>query len=192
MSDGLTLPLAVVSSAGNLLGALLMNRKAFNKSIERRELWVVHPSTGRVLPLDSIGYTLLTDKEGSWYQAIIPADEAEAFLAAKAALEQDEATEANAKTAAAGSSPTLEKLAQVIKGRRQTMPAGSYTTHLFEKGEEKIRKKTGEEAIELLLARTKAEMTYEAADLIYHLLVLLEVTDIPVADVLAELEGRMK
>ena len=72
------------------------------------------------------------------------------------------------------------------------MPEGSYTTHLFEKGEEKIRKKTGEEAIELLLARERSDIVYEAADLIYHMMVLLEVKEIPIGEVLGELESRMK
>ena len=63
---------------------------------------------------------------------------------------------------------------------------------MFQKGEEKIRKKTGEEAIELILAASRKDLVSESADLIYHMMVLLEVKDIPVDEVLAELEGRMK
>jgi phosphoribosyl-ATP pyrophosphohydrolase len=86
---------------------------------------------------------------------------------------------------------TLEMLRQVIAGRRRDMPEGSYTTHLFTKGEDKIRKKTGEEAIELILATDRKDMVGEAADLIYHMMVLLEVKDIPIGEVLAELEARL-
>jgi phosphoribosyl-ATP pyrophosphohydrolase len=93
---------------------------------------------------------------------------------------------------AAGRQPTLEALKQVIAGRRRDLPEGSYTTLLFQKGEDKIRKKTGEEAIELLLATSRKDIVAEAADLIYHMMVLLEVKDIGVDEVLAELEGRMK
>ena len=71
----------------------------------------------------------------------------------------------------------IDHVATVIRERRRTMPEGSYTTHLFQKGEAKIRKKAGEEAIELLLARDRGELISEAADFIYHLLVLLEVND---------------
>jgi phosphoribosyl-ATP pyrophosphohydrolase len=70
------------------------------------------------------------------------------------------------------------------------MPEGSYTTHLFEKGEEKIRKKTGEEAVELLLAATDREIISESADLIYHLMVLLTERDLSIGQVIAELQGR--
>lgn len=61
---------------------------------------------------------------------------------------------------------------------------------LFKEGAEKIRKKLGEEAIELILARDKDDIIFEAADLIYHLLVLLESADIPLEEVFAELAGR--
>ncbi len=72
------------------------------------------------------------------------------------------------------------------------MPTGSYTTHLFEKGIGKIKKKMGEEAIELLLADSREDILYESADLVYHLLVLLEEAEIPFHDLLIELERRDK
>ncbi len=193
MNDGLTLPLAVVSTEGELLGALLMNRKAFHKSIERRELWVVHPETSRVLPLEGVGFHNLVDKAGSWYQAILTRAQAELFRAHPAVQEElisRPGTEATEK--ATSSEPVLQRLAEVIAQRRREMPEGSYTTHLFQKGEEKIRKKTGEEAVELVLARTREEMISESADLIYHLLVLLEVKEISIQEVLGELASRHK
>ena len=70
------------------------------------------------------------------------------------------------------------------------MPEGSYTTHLFSAGNEKIRKKTGEEAVELILASDRAQLTSETADFIYHLLVLLEVEGISLDEIAAELKGR--
>jgi phosphoribosyl-ATP pyrophosphohydrolase len=84
----------------------------------------------------------------------------------------------------------LEELAAVIRERREKMPEGSYTSYLFKEGAEKIRKKTGEEAVELILARGRDEIVYEASDLIYHLLVLLEAEGIPLEEVLQELRGR--
>lgn len=196
MNDGLTLPLAILTTSGKLLGALLMNKKAYQKSLEQRELWVVHPATERVLPMEGIRFTLLLEKEGSWYQALLAPDKEEAFLKAKEILGAEVPTSASRSDDSGPGTPSgttiIERLAATIKTRRKEMPVGSYTTHLFEKGEEKIRKKTGEEAIELLLAKDSGEIVYEAADLIYHMMVLLEVKDISITEVLSELEKRMK
>jgi phosphoribosyl-ATP pyrophosphohydrolase len=86
--------------------------------------------------------------------------------------------------------PVLSQLQAVIRDRHRDMPEGSYTTHLFSKGADKIRKKTGEEAVEVILARSGAELTSEAADLIYHLMVLLESQDLGIQDVVAVLRER--
>jgi phosphoribosyl-ATP pyrophosphohydrolase/phosphoribosyl-AMP cyclohydrolase len=70
----------------------------------------------------------------------------------------------------------LEELYAVIEGRRREMPEGSYTTYLFEKGLNKILKKVGEEAAETIIAAKDEDasaLTAEAADLVYHLLVLM-------------------
>jgi len=88
------------------------------------------------------------------------------------------------------SDEVLLRLERMIARRKEELPEGSYTTHLFTSGEEKIRKKTGEEAVELILARSDKELSYEASDLIYHLLVLLAQLDIPLARVLRELSSR--
>lgn len=198
MNDGLTLPLEVRSPAGDLVTILLMNAKAANKSRERGELWTVVPGAAvahanPVLSLDGVKFSTLEVVDGSRYRAVL-ADEAS--VAALRSSQTRFAGLAHADLpdppAATGDQPTLEKLKQVIAGRRRDLPEGSYTTLLFTKGEEKIRKKTGEEAIELLLANTRKDIVYESADLIYHLMVLLEVKDIPIDEVLAELEARMK
>jgi phosphoribosyl-ATP pyrophosphohydrolase len=87
-------------------------------------------------------------------------------------------------------SEVLKNLELLINSRKQNMPEGSYTTHLFSKGEDKIRKKAGEEAIELLLAKTNEELISESADFLYHLLVLFVEKGIPFQHVLTELESR--
>ncbi len=84
----------------------------------------------------------------------------------------------------------LAQLGEVIAERRRTMPEGSYTTHLFSKGPSKIRKKAGEEAVELILAEGRDEICSEAADLIYHAMVLLEIEGLRIEDVVAELDRR--
>ncbi|MGX9708288.1 phosphoribosyl-ATP pyrophosphatase /phosphoribosyl-AMP cyclohydrolase [Laceyella tengchongensis] len=87
----------------------------------------------------------------------------------------------------------LAQLETVIAKRQLERPEGSYTTYLFDKGIDKILKKVGEEAAEVIIAAKnegQAELRYEAADLLYHLLVLLREKDLPFGDVLAELRER--
>ena len=87
----------------------------------------------------------------------------------------------------------LNRLERVIAEREAERPEGSYTTYLFEKGVDKILKKVGEEAAEVIIAaknRSHDELRWEVSDLIYHLLVLLREQKLPLDDVLAELEKR--
>ena len=88
---------------------------------------------------------------------------------------------------------TLARLEATIASRKGADPASSYVASLFAKGRPKIARKLGEEAVEAIvaaLAEDKASLTGEAADMIFHLLVLLADADITLADVLAELERR--
>ena len=88
---------------------------------------------------------------------------------------------------------TLADLANAIAERRGESPGQSYTAKLLSQGVEKCAKKFGEEAVELALASMtgdKAHVTAEAADVLYHLLVLLEASNVPLGDVMQELERR--
>ena len=84
----------------------------------------------------------------------------------------------------------LERLEQVIAERRRTLPERSYTAGLLRAGDAAIRRKVGEEAIEVITAANGAELAAESADLVYHLLVLLAAADVPLADVLRILAAR--
>lgn len=87
----------------------------------------------------------------------------------------------------------ITRLEQVIKTRFVEKPEGAYTTYLFEKGVDKIGKKIGEEATEVVIAAKNndaEELSMEAADLIYHLMVMLENQKVPFANVLEILEQR--
>lgn len=89
----------------------------------------------------------------------------------------------------------LSYLQDFIDKRRQEMPAGSYTTSLFEKGTAKIAQKVGEEAVETIIgamADDNENFVYEAADLLYHLTVLLSYKGFRLEDVAAELKKRHK
>ena len=87
----------------------------------------------------------------------------------------------------------LTNLIKTIEERQQTMPEGAYTTYLFEKGVDKICKKVGEEASEVIIASKNddaEELKWEAADLIYHLLVLLQNQNVSYYDLLQVLQKR--
>ena len=88
---------------------------------------------------------------------------------------------------------SLEGLYEMLQGRKDTMPEGSYTTYLFQKGIDKILKKVGEECTEVIIAGKaddKAETVYELADLAYHAMVLMVQMGITVEDVHKELASR--
>jgi phosphoribosyl-ATP pyrophosphohydrolase/phosphoribosyl-AMP cyclohydrolase len=89
----------------------------------------------------------------------------------------------------------LQSLEKVILERERERPEGAYTTYLFEKGVDKILKKVGEEAAEVIIAaknRDHEELRWEAADLLYHLQVLLVEQGLPFKEVLRTLEERHK
>ncbi len=89
---------------------------------------------------------------------------------------------------------TLAKLADVIASRRKGSGNASYTRQLLDAGPERCAKKFGEEAVETVIAgvgKDPQQLKAEAADTLYHLLVLLESQHVALADVMAILEGRM-
>lgn len=210
--------LLIEDEAGRLLTSAVINEKGFSKSLENGLLWTVDLSTGRLLPFGNTGVPFLTlSKEttciGKEYVKAVVSGEVinrlsticqkeEAENAYRNSTKESENTlnienfnvnsEKNPENLTDEEFPAefLRSLAQVIHNRRVEMPEGSYTTHLFSKGESKIRKKVGEEAVELVLASTPRDVIYEAADLIYHLMVMLENNGLSFGDVLRELKGR--
>lgn len=89
----------------------------------------------------------------------------------------------------------LLSLAGLIRARRTATADKSYTRQLLDAGAEKCAKKLGEEAVETVIAGVSGNaesLKAESADLLYHLVVLLEVRGVPLEDVLAELQGRMR
>ena len=89
----------------------------------------------------------------------------------------------------------LAELFGVVESRKAELPEGSYTASLFthEKGENAVLEKLGEETTELVLAAKdddETELVHETADIVYHLLVLLSMKDIELAELRAELRER--
>ena len=88
---------------------------------------------------------------------------------------------------------SLDGLYDLLLGRKETLPEGSYTTYLFKKGIDKILKKVGEECTEVIIAgkaNDKAETIYEVADLCYHVMVMMVEMGISLDDIRRELSSR--
>ncbi len=88
---------------------------------------------------------------------------------------------------------SADGLMELLAGRKAEKPEGSYTTYLFEKGLDKILKKVGEEATEVIIAgkaEDRRETIYEIADLAYHVMVLMTEAGISLDDIRAELASR--
>lgn len=88
---------------------------------------------------------------------------------------------------------TLARLAETIAARKGADPDSSWTAKLLAKGPEKCAEKFGEEAVEAIIEAVKgdrARLTSEAADVLYHLLVMLAARDVTLDAVLAELDRR--
>ncbi|MFD1747252.1 phosphoribosyl-ATP diphosphatase [Rhizobium helianthi] len=88
---------------------------------------------------------------------------------------------------------TLDQLEAIVAERAKADPSQSWTAKLCAAGQERAAKKLGEEAVETVIAAIQGDakgLTSEAADLLYHLMVVLKIADIPLQDVLDELQRR--
>ena len=166
---------------GESLALTLERRQCCFYSRSRRQLWWKGETSGNRLHVVSVtadcdGDALLikarpdgpachTGEESCFFDVILPGEEA--F--------------------------TLDALYELIRGRKTDRKEGSYTTYLFERGLDKILKKVGEEATEVIIAGkggSRAETVYEIADLAYHLLVLMVQQEISTGAILDELASR--
>lgn len=183
--------------SGTVLMVAYMNKEALEKTLEegrtyffsrsRNTLWAKGETSGHVQKVESIYYdcdrdTLLVQV----YQTGKACHEGNfSCFTGKPLLEGENAVSPDWAV--------LSWLEDVIKERKQQLPANSYTTYLFEKGLDKILKKIGEEAAEVIIAAKggkKEEVVYETADLIYHLMVMLREQDIGIGEIWQELALR--
>ena len=174
--------LVISDSSKNILDIVKTNEKGYKKSLENKILWFVHAETDRLIPYGDVstGVKLVSIHKGKdWIEAVVEGD----------AGSRDAGEKSGDSSAVIPD--VIERLGKTIKERSLKLPEGSYTTHLFKSGLSKIRKKTGEEAVELILAENRDEIIYESADLIYHMMVLFQAEGIEFSNVLNELEKRM-
>ncbi|MFH0773662.1 MAG: phosphoribosyl-ATP diphosphatase [bacterium] len=90
---------------------------------------------------------------------------------------------------------TLDELYEIIKKRRETKPEGSYITNLISQGVDRIIQKVGEESVEVIISAKnsdKKRIISESADLLFHLMILLNMNDIKLVEIYCELDARNK
>lgn len=103
------------------------------------------------------------------------------------------AVDGDALVAAEDARPVLARIAETVAARDVERPEGSYTTYLFAEGIDKVLKKVGEEAAEIIIAAKNegtVQLRAESADLLYHLLVLWRTKGLPLDELWAELDQR--
>lgn len=179
---------AIVQDAASkeVLTLAYMNRESYEKTIEtketwfysrsRQELWHKGATSGNTQKVKAIRYDCDQD-------ALIVLAEPSGPACHKGSYSCFSPEKADAQDRFG----ILNELESVIAKRQAEMPDGAYTTYLFREGVDKILKKVGEEAAEVIIAaknRDHEELKWEAADLLYHLLVLLREQSLPLDDVL--------
>lgn len=195
---------AVVQDASTreVLTVAYMSKESLEKSLETRETWFYSRSrqelwhkggtSGNTQKIVEIKY----DCDGDALVVLVePAGPACHTGAVSCFSENLIIDEASAKTASLSDFAVMLELEKTIRERERDMPEGAYTTYLFDKGVDKILKKVGEEAAEVIIAaknRDSEELKWEAADLLYHLLVLLQEQKLPLKNVLEVLNKRKK
>lgn len=204
--DGLVPAIIQDVATGAVLMLAYMNKEALEKTVatgvtwfysrSRRALWQKGETSGHVQKVremyyDCDGDTILVKAEQSG-----AACHEGTFSCFTRRLDTD--TPQETKAAVAQDRPAaavLHELYHVINDRKTNPKEGSYTNYLFEKGQDKILKKVGEECAETIIGsknNDKQEILYEMADLWYHCLVLLAYHNITPTELLAELAGRRK
>jgi len=200
-ADGLIPAVVQDASTREVLTVAYMNKDSLAKSLEtretwfysrsRQELWHKGATSGNTQKIVEIKY----DCDGDALVVLVdpagPACHTGAISCFAESLISEKFTE---KTVLTDFAVMLE-LEKTIREREQDMPEGAYTTYLFEKGVDKILKKVGEEAAEVIIAaknRDPEELKWEAADLLYHLLVLMQEQKLPLKEVLGVLNKRKK
>ncbi|SNS77911.1 phosphoribosyl-ATP pyrophosphatase /phosphoribosyl-AMP cyclohydrolase [Bacillus sp. OK838] len=192
---------AIIQDAGTgeVLTLAYMNEESLKLSIEkgetiffsrsRNELWHKGATSGNIQKIIEMKYDCDQD---ALVVRVVPAGPA-CHTGATSCFSELIYQNNEAGQAMQANVTFLAELETLIKKRKSEMPEGSYTTYLFEKGVDKILKKVGEEAAEVIIAaknRDAEELSMESADLLYHLFVLLQEQELPFQAVLDVLKAR--
>jgi phosphoribosyl-ATP pyrophosphohydrolase/phosphoribosyl-AMP cyclohydrolase len=190
---GLIPAIVVDDATGDVLTLAYMNKESLEISLEkkltcfwsrsRQELWLKGETSGNYQHIVSI--TADCDKDA--LVVVVEKDGPACHTGTDSCFtapvfESDELSQF-----------TMDGLYELLLGRKEKLPEGSYTTYLFQKGIDKILKKIGEESTEVIIAGKaddKKETIYEIADLAYHVMVMMVEMGISVDDVRKELASR--
>lgn len=190
---------AIVQDAASkeVLTLAYMNEESLKKTLEtketwfysrsRQELWHKGGTSGNIQKVVEMRYDCDQDAILVLVQPAGPACHTGAYTCFSETIDKQEVSVVQDRFQIFN---TLEKL---IAERENELPEGSYTTYLFNEGVDKILKKVGEEASEVIIAsknRDPEELKWEVADLLFHLMVLLREQKLPLDEVLNVLEKR--
>lgn len=190
---GLLCAIAQEYNSGEVLMQAYMNEEALRLTLEtgyahyfsrsRNRLWKKGEESGHVQKVISLS----VDCDGDCVLLGIEQEGAACHTGSRSCFFRKEIASPRAGI------PFLAEVERVVKDRKDNPEEGSYTSYLFEKGIDKIAKKTGEEAVETVIAaknENKEEFVGECADLMYHLLVLLQAKGVALSDVCTQLKER--
>lgn len=192
--DGLVPAVIQDNTSGQVLMLGYMNQDALNKTLETKQvtfwsrtkerLWTKGETSGNVLELKSINLDCDQDTLLVKVNPVGPT----CHLGTPTCFDKD--AEGKQEQPAL---VFLHQLEQVLANRKGADPESSYTASLYARGTKRISQKVGEEGVEVALAATsgdKAELVCESADLIYHLIVLLQDQGLSLSDVTKKLQER--
>lgn len=196
--DGLVPAIIQDITSGQVLMLGYMNDEALNKTLETKQvtfwsrtkqrLWTKGESSGNVLELKSIKLDCDQDTLLVKVNPVGPT----CHLGTTTCFDNENNVEGQDEQPAL---VFLHQLEQVLAARKDADPASSYTASLYARGTKRISQKVGEEGVEVALAATsgdKEELVCESADLIYHLIVLLQDQGLSLSDITAKLQERHK
>lgn len=188
---------------GSVLTLAYANREALERTIAERstylfsrsrsELWHKGETSGNAQHVVSVSYDC--DADALLYR-VIPSGPA-CHTGAQSCFHNVILSPSNAREPVEGSTLTqaLTQLAAILKQRKTASPDSSYVAKLYAGGVDRIGKKIGEEATEVVIAaknESREELVWESADLLFHLLVLLQHADVPLDEVGSELLRRAR
>lgn len=185
--------------SGTVLMLAYMNREALSKTLEtsctwfwsrsRSSLWQKGETSGNIQKVKELYY----DCDADALLVLVEQQGVACHTGRFSCFHNLAATGEPAVPDYKSSNDILRLLMCIIQERRVLKPEGSYVAYLFEQGLDKMLKKLGEEATEVIIAAKNScrrELIYEAGDLLFHLLVLLNASDVLLSEVLAELSSR--
>ncbi len=191
-------PAVVQSVDGEVLMLAYMNREALRRTLEtgyahfysrsRGKLWMKGEVSGNVMRVKEIRI----DCDSDSLLVVVEATGPVCHTGNKSCFHRRLGEPKRYSNAPDYSLSILRELEDVIRDRRRNPREESYTSRLFSEGKERIYKKFGEEAVEVLVAEERSRVICETADLLYHLLVLLAYNDIELSEIMEELRRRRK